>query len=350
MALTEGRIAANTVLITGGSGRLGQALAGGLAERGVKTVALLSRDPAPLGDELRAAAERAGCRILTVAGDVADPAALEAALRTVRSSAGPIDGLIHAAGLTSEAGFRPLDQTDAELVRRQFAPKVAGTRNLIAALDGEPAWGVLFSSISGLLGGLGFAAYAGANLYLDAAATAARRNDGGTAWTSIQWDAFADEGQGVGLSADEALMVVAVAAAAGTPPSFLVSAGELEERIAHWLLGAGAAAPEPEAAEQRRQRHERPALSSEFAAPESEDEERMRAIWERLLGISGLGTTDDFFELGGHSLLGVQLIGQVREAFGANVAVSDIFETPTIRGLTARAAAARVDTEAALES
>ena len=48
---------------------------------------------------------------------------------------------------------------------------------------------MLFSSLSSVLGGLGFAAYAGANHVLDASAER-HALSGGSAWTSVNWDAW----------------------------------------------------------------------------------------------------------------------------------------------------------------
>ncbi|WP_326525278.1 type I polyketide synthase [Sphingomonas sp.] len=338
LAPAEGPIAARNILITGGLGRLGREMAVRLAERGVKTIALVSRAPDLAQVEvLRPRLGAAGASLVAVACDVSDRSALAAALERLRVEVGAIDGVIHAAGLTAKDGFRPLAEVDAALVARQFAPKVAGTDNLVALLDGEAKWAVLFSSISGTLGGLGFAPYAGANLYLDATASLLARADGPTRWNAVQWDGFTLEGE-AGLTVERAVEVIAATAAGGLPPSVVVSAGDLEMRMAHWLYGAGqtpdgAAADDTCPAEPAG--HERPPLSTAYAAPETEHEHKMTAIWERLLGIDGLGVDDNFFELGGHSLLGVQLIGQVRATFDRAVPVNEIFESPTVRKLIA---------------
>jgi acyl carrier protein len=49
-----------------------------------------------------------------------------------------------------------------------------------------------------------------------------------------------------------------------------------------------------------------------------------------LLGIDAVSVTDNFFLLGGHSLLGTQLIGQIRSAFGVDLALRSLFDAPTI--------------------
>jgi hypothetical protein len=53
-------------------------------------------------------------------------------------------------------------------------------------------------------------------------------------------------------------------------------------------------------------------------------------ILAELLEIDGFGRDDNFFELGGHSLMGAQLVARVRERFGVDLALLDIFDNPTL--------------------
>jgi acyl carrier protein len=57
------------------------------------------------------------------------------------------------------------------------------------------------------------------------------------------------------------------------------------------------------------------------------------AIWEQILGIEHIGIRDNFFSLGGHSLLATQVISRLRDEFGVEVPLQQIFETPTIADL-----------------
>jgi acyl carrier protein len=75
----------------------------------------------------------------------------------------------------------------------------------------------------------------------------------------------------------------------------------------------------------------RQVLGVPYVAPTTDDERRIIAIWEEVLGIRGIGMDDDFFELGGHSLLATTLVGRLREQFERDLALQSLFEKPTVR-------------------
>ncbi len=76
-------------------------------------------------------------------------------------------------------------------------------------------------------------------------------------------------------------------------------------------------------------------------------EELLAHLWEEVLGRSGVGPDDNFFHLGGHSLLVTRVLSRIREAFGVDLPVKALFESPTVRALarvvtaTRQAASAR---------
>jgi acyl carrier protein len=78
---------------------------------------------------------------------------------------------------------------------------------------------------------------------------------------------------------------------------------------------------------------ERPNSAQTVHAPETETEQAVAGLFETLLGITPVGSSDSFFELGGHSLLAVQLISRLRETFGVELPVRAIFDSPTVRQL-----------------
>lgn len=70
-----------------------------------------------------------------------------------------------------------------------------------------------------------------------------------------------------------------------------------------------------------------------YAIPRSPLELRLVRIWEELLNLQPIGTTDDFFELGGDSALAVQLVHRVRGELGKTVPLTTLLQSRTVRSL-----------------
>ncbi|HEY2495744.1 MAG TPA: amino acid adenylation domain-containing protein [Candidatus Angelobacter sp.] len=67
-----------------------------------------------------------------------------------------------------------------------------------------------------------------------------------------------------------------------------------------------------------------------YEAPHTEVEEQLAQIWAEALEITRVGRHDNFFDLGGHSLLATLLATRMENAFGIDVPVRAIFESPTL--------------------
>jgi len=59
-------------------------------------------------------------------------------------------------------------------------------------------------------------------------------------------------------------------------------------------------------------------------------ERSITAIWQDCLHLEKVGLHDNFFELGGHSLLVVQVVQKTQEQFQCEIALTDLFEYPTV--------------------
>ncbi|USG59768.1 LLM class flavin-dependent oxidoreductase [Sneathiella marina] len=72
-------------------------------------------------------------------------------------------------------------------------------------------------------------------------------------------------------------------------------------------------------------------LSAETKTNDTED--LIAKIWCEALGLSEVGVTDNFFDLGGHSLLVIQVQRRLKEQFGKEIAITDMFRYSTIKTL-----------------
>ncbi|MGY2809922.1 non-ribosomal peptide synthetase [Bradyrhizobium sp. USDA 4506] len=70
-----------------------------------------------------------------------------------------------------------------------------------------------------------------------------------------------------------------------------------------------------------------------FAAPSTETEKALAALWCQLLKLESIGRHDNFFELGGESLLVVRAVSRMRKIFGVDVQLRNLFERPTLAEL-----------------
>ncbi|MFF2751693.1 type I polyketide synthase, partial [Kitasatospora sp. NPDC058048] len=187
-----------TVLVTGGTGALGAAVARWLAERGAPHLLLLARRgaAAPGAEDLVAELTATGTRVTVEACDVADREALAAVLARIPADL-PLTGVVHAAGVAAHGPIEELRPADLAAV---VDGKAAGAAHLDELTDGLDLF-VTFSSIAATWGSGGQAAYAAGNAHLDALVD--NRRSRGLSGTSIAWGPWAEAGMAVrGEAAD----------------------------------------------------------------------------------------------------------------------------------------------------
>lgn len=347
-------------LITGGMGGMGLALAGHLARQWQARLVLVGRSALParhlwgevLADPGTAPALRERLRLLThiaqagtepliLQADVADAQRMREVVQHAVRHFGALHGVIHAAGLP---GGGVMAQRERAAVEAVCAPKVQGTRALMAALQEQtPDFVLLCSSTAAALGAFGDADYCAANAYLDATARLALREQRFPVW-SLNWDTWREVGmaahrshaEGVGISSAQGAQVLELVLQGAVWPQLFVSPWGVEEKRARLSsLEFDFDGPTQAPVRNGGASHARPALATPFVAPEGELEEGIAQMWAEALGFASVGVNDSLFELGGDSLTAIQLLGRVRKAYGVALHPAALFNEPTVAALSA---------------
>ncbi|MET8687108.1 SDR family NAD(P)-dependent oxidoreductase [Streptomyces sp. NPDC004732] len=174
-----------TVLVTGGTGTIGAAVAEHLARTGESRHLLIvsrSGGAAEGAEELRSRMEELGVEVTFAAVDLSEPGAVAALIAGI-DPAHPLTGVVHAAGVLDNA---MIGTQSPESLARVWAAKAAAAHQLdVATRRMRLGLFVMFSSFASTMGTPGQANYASANAYCDA--LAARRRAEGLAGLSVAW-------------------------------------------------------------------------------------------------------------------------------------------------------------------
>ncbi|MER8369907.1 oxidoreductase [Mesorhizobium sp. M1378] len=146
-------------LVTGSSRGIGRALSEAVLDAGHRVVAT-AREPAHLAD----LTERYGDAVRTVALDVTDPAAAQAAVRVALDSFGGLDVLVNNAGY---GNVNSVEDTHLDDFRREIETNLFGTiivtKAVIPVMREQRAGHIIqFSSVGGRVGAPGRAPYSAA--------------------------------------------------------------------------------------------------------------------------------------------------------------------------------------------
>src|SRR5581483_9067087 len=346
-------------LITGGFGAVGLVLAEYLARRYQARLVLLGRSSIPPRHAWQqwqaehgpedamsprfaplAQLEQLGAEALALSADVADEEHMRAVIEQTYAQFGALHGIIHAAGLTTRNAFTIIQDTRPMECEQHFQSKVYGLLALDHALEGrELDFCLLFSSLSAVLGGLGFVAYTAANAFMDAYIQSRNRSTA-YPWLSVNWDTWQVSGaieQGTGLggsvamyamNAEEGCEAFARVLRTENRGQIIHSTGDLQARI-----------------DQRIKRNALQDITNNMSSsgsnfslsggsiPPGDYEQRIAEIWCNVLGVEHVGLHDNFFDLGGNSLIALQVLAHLKKTFQVQIPAVALFEAPTVSAL-----------------
>ena len=362
-------------LITGGLGGIGMAISKRLAYQYSADLILLTHSAFPEREEwgrwlnehneedrVSDAITRIldfeshGAKVSVIRTSLSDTDELGDAFRRIRESYSKIDGVFHTAGLGDHTFF---DYIDEKHMERILEPKVTGTiclyKQLLERFDEKPTFAVLFSSIASIIGGIGQAAYACANAFLDGFAKVA--GSYGIRTVSINWDTWNEAGMAVraaktiksgdgnnnsnetdlfkghGLRTHEGIDILfdqiqkmhyETAEQVAVTDGELFSQIEIQADILTSIEGAS-----------HQEKKQRPVLKSEYEGPVSDTEKDLVELLEGFTGITPVGVNDNFFELGITSLSIIQINNTINKKYAKDRSIVKLYTYPTCRKLAA---------------
>ncbi|MTJ53555.1 SDR family NAD(P)-dependent oxidoreductase [Anabaena sp. UHCC 0253] len=338
-------------LITGGLGGVGLVVAEYLAKTVKAKLILISRSGLPdknlwlqwldnhdqedsISCKIRQlqALEKLGAEVLVISADVADEGQMRQAIAQATQHFGKINGVIHCAGDLQKSIFQPIQATTINQCQKHFQAKVNGTYVLTKLFQNHQLDFCIFtSSLAAILGGLNFAAYSAANIFIDAFVHQQNQISNVT-WSSINWDGwqFSPTTETTNsITTTEGQEAFDTIFKLNHIPQILVSTTDLNLRIYKWLELQNIKSQSTQE-NNSLGKYSRPNLLNAYIQPQTEIEQIITNIWQQILGINQIGIHDNFFELGGHSLLATQLIAHLRQKLQIEIPLQQIFASSTI--------------------
>ncbi len=337
-----------TYLIAGGLGGLGLLVAGWMIEQGAQHLVLLSRrSPDALTAEKLAQLKKSGCSVTVERADVSDLDAITQVCDRINRSPYPLAGVIHAAGMLSDAVLQNQTWSSFEPVMKA---KIEGAWNLHQLTKNQPLdFFILFSSVASLFGSSGQSNHAAANAFLDHLAH--YRRSMGLPALSIHWGTVSKVGEAAergadirlqqqglnAISPDEVLEALAILLTGELTEVGVVNVdwSIWEDRIAHspfledWQQKATATEVTPTVESNIAQQLSNATPKERRSLLISHLRNQMGPILG-LKNVSEIGLEDKFFELGMDSLTSVELRNKLQRNLEITLPSTLAFDYPTI--------------------
>ncbi|CAQ82547.1 MULTISPECIES: type I polyketide synthase [Photorhabdus] len=330
------------ILITGGLGNIGLALALYLTSRTQATIILMGRKGAQSGhlalselpESISSSIQnryafdqlRENLNVYYVSQSIEDESVADGVIAGLVSQFGKLMGIVHCAGYTAVAGLRPVLNETQDNIERHYQPKILGTQILANICETyRPDFCILMSSISTLLGGMGLGLYGYVNGFMNGYSWLKRAD--ATQWMSISWD-------GWDLNDDPTLPASIKLTAIGRDDCeaifdevfshlhmshMVVSTHSLDDRLSKWVKGESAT-------------HSVVKVNPTITADEIR--QKVREIFCSILGVTDLQDQSNFFDLGGQSVLFTELAAEIRSSLGLQLPLHKFINEPTVDNIT----------------
>ncbi|MBQ4803345.1 SDR family NAD(P)-dependent oxidoreductase [Aquimarina sp. MMG015] len=330
------------ILITGGLGKIGQYFTNYLCDTHNAEVVLIGRSKLPKEDEwqnylgsnviedsvksnilkLKTLKDK-GYKVAYYESDVSDLLDFENTINEIEKKHGSISGIIHAAGNHDIKSFRPVEEIDENAIIDQFNPKVAGTLNIHKIFSDQNldfVW--ITSSLSSILGGLTYGAYASANRFIDGFIQ--HHKESLRNWISINLDGVGDNM----ITSHELITIFEKSLSLLDYKQLIISIKDINNVIQKMSNSL-----DQEIKEDSNNEIERPLLRTDFVLPTTDLEIQLCEMYQSFFGISEIGIKDDFFELGGDSLKAMTFIKRINAEFDVEINLKEFFSMSDVKKL-----------------
>ncbi len=267
--------------------------------------------------------EAQGLKIQVLKCDISDEDAVQNTAAYIKSQSLKVKAVFHLAGDISKKNFKNITELTNKDFENQYASKVEGTLNVEKMVEIlQPDYCILSSSLSAVLGGMGFSAYASANGFLNQYVYAEHKN-GHTQWTSLVFDGW-DFGEGdnyqYSISEEEGTRIIERMLAFGWLPQYIIAKGNLAERLEQYNRTS--------------ELKEKLGLNSKQETVVVEDGEQLKQmICESIkcyFGFDKVNAKDNIFEIGATSMDILQIVKLIERDCFVTISPTLFYTYPTV--------------------
>ncbi|MCL5260278.1 MAG: amino acid adenylation domain-containing protein [Gammaproteobacteria bacterium] len=337
-------------IVTGGLGGIGSVLAENLAEKAKNAkIVLIGRTKLPeksfwanyiennptsktvMKLNRMLVIEKLGCEVHYIQADISNLKDTCEAFNHIRQTIGPINGLIHSAGLPPD---QAIYKKNKDYVENIFASKVFGTVALQKALaDDNLDFFFVCSSLSSLVGAFAEADYAGANAFQDAFAHYLDKHYKSRIF-AVNWALWKEVGFAVDLEVPEIIqeqrkldMRYGISNQEGKEVfNRVINQNEVQLALIPYVKNNVKTDEDINV----KRLHPRPKLTTEYAEPKNATEKIIEKCWQKVLGFEKIGVHDNFFDLGGNSLSALRIINEINKSFDQKLTPSFFLDNSSI--------------------
>ncbi|NVO09465.1 MAG: amino acid adenylation domain-containing protein [Bacteroidales bacterium] len=339
-------------LITGGLGQIGLILAQSLSEFKKIKLVLIGRSSFPskekwdilvrenpntdIAKKIQSILniESNGSKVYIYSADVADMDIFNPVVIDIEKNIGKINGVFQATGITGPQSHKSIHEIDKKYSETHFHSKIYTLITLDEVFRNKSLdFCVIFSSISSILGGIGFYSYASANIFQDLYVKWYNKKYD-REWLSLNWDGWIssdlNETQlGTKLShllitPEEGKKIFHKVLNVPQLEQIIISTSDLNKRLIKWVN-------KPVNESNNKIISHRIQLTNTSL---QQIEIILLEIYKDFFSNSKITLYDDFYDLGGDSLKAVTLSSQIHALLNIEIPIEEILINNTIREMS----------------